>query len=281
MLSVLWCKNVIAYSSDDDGVGDGIECLQEYLKQKEDSKIESTSTVTKTSSRCGLITSSSLKLMGLTIGSQITSTMPDDALCLIDELRTREITDIFLKLLVIQKSELSESEMKTRMNKTGTVLENELVQAALNCDTDQKKIVEIFHKYLRNKISRNLTYSAFVHNYCFAKYAVDVGLFPLENIEINSYGIANNVNCGTIIREEREREEQRLRTKYMRKTQTDLECIVEEYKIRHIFDVHISLLVLRYLDFPRDIEEKLITKFRAHCWTSMRCGKYVVVNFCE
>lgn len=283
LLSVLWCNNVTAYSSDDGG--SGIECLQDYRKEK--LEIDSTSTVTERSSRCRFIITSSLKLVTSAIENQIASSMADDAGCLINEFRYKRIADLIVMMSLIKKRELSkelselrENKTETRMDKVEAAFDDELVQVAFKCDVDQKKFIEIFYKYLRTEVPRNVTHSAFVHNYCFAKYVVDNELFPLENIEINPYGIGSNVNCGAIIREEREREEQRLRTKYMRSTQTELECIEEEYRIRHIFDIHISLLVLRYFDLPRDIEDELTIKFKSHCWTAVRCGKYSYVNFC-
>lgn len=168
---------------------------------------------------------------------------------------------------------MSESHSNSETYKTRYELKEDLVKVALKCDADVEKFIDIFSDFLGIK---NVTLSALEHNYCFAKYAADNELLPLENIELNPNRISTiNIDCGGIIKEERERFEKEL-VKTINASPSEIKCISEEYRNKNIFDAQISSLVLTYLDFPKEIKEaataKLKDKLTQIFWIGFLCA---------
>lgn len=185
-----------------------------------------------------------LKVLNALIQSKITETLPDDAVCLIKEFKNQEISDVLVKLRIIKKSKLSDDEIRIETNQTSEELKNDLTIVAFKCETDQHKFLEIFKEYFGIKSPRKVTLSALEHYYCFAKYASDNDVLPLKNVDLNPYGIVTeDINCDAIISEERAVQEEKLR-------------VVEEFRSKKLYDADIGAEVFKYLDFPKDIEEK-------------------------
>lgn len=263
IVTVFSCNKVTAESSADDSDTITRECLEEYLEQK--GNIKGDIPTKEWSFRCRTIAATALRILNKSIESQINSTMHgSDAACLIKQFKNLQILDLLVKLEVIEQSKLSETEMDTRTDETQTELRNDLANAALKCETDQEKFVEIFDGYLGIKSPRNVTLSALEHNYCFAKFAADNHLLPMEKIDLNPNGIVtDNVNCDAIINAEREQDKADYRNKLKDLKENVIDCILEEYRKGQYFQSHISELVVRFLEFPKDIEDAETEKLKS------------------
>ncbi len=196
-ITFLLCYQVTAKTSDSDDGDSGTECLKKYLQQKGKLEIESTAPV-ELGLRCRFLTTAALRILSATIESRITSGFPSEAECLNKEFKNQDVADVIVKMEVIKKSELNEHEKQTRSDDAKTELKNDLGNVATTCGTDPNKFIESFNPYLGIKSPLNVTLPSLEHNYCFAKYVADNQLLPLDNIELNPYGIATYVAYVTV-----------------------------------------------------------------------------------
>lgn len=239
----------------------GTKCMQEYLRRK--GKLEIETPTHQWDLSCRFITTSVLSILSSTIDSKITSSFPDNAKCLFNEYRNREISDVIVKLDVIRKSELSEYEKQFQSNDTRNELRNELMNVALSCETDPSEFLVAFNVYLGIKSPRNTTQSSLEHNYCFAKYVADNKLLPLDNVELNPFGLTTvGLDCDAIISEQQQREEDDIRKILKPVSPSLVECNIKQYREEKIFQASIKAKVLRFLDFPADVQEAEIKKLK-------------------
>lgn len=267
LAAILFCFEVSADSLDDEGH----ECLKEYLKQK--GKIESDVSVPQSSVICRFAVATALGFTQEAVEIKIKNHVPDSAECLIKEFNNNQTLDLVMKIQFIRKSKLSESQIKVQLDESASELREDLRNIALQCDTDGNTFIEAFNDFLGIK---NVTLSALQHNYCLATYAAKKKLLPLENVELNPKGIeTTNVNCDAIIQEEHERVEKDIRLQLGDKPNV-VNCIMEEFKNKNFYDDEIRLLVLNYLEFPKEIKEAEAVKTREYLsatyWAGFRCG---------
>jgi len=233
-----------SFSSD----GDGTECLEAYLQQKGKLSIDFP---LKPSSffYCRFVTSITLRVVESLIEDNIKEAIPNDADCLIREFKNQESLDYVVKLSVIEDSNLSETDINTQTNATRNQLKHDLKKTALQCETDEQKFITIFNDFLGIK---NETLAALHHNYCFAKYAADKELLPLEDIELNPNGIiTTHIDCNSIIKKERRKHERNAREKSKERRPKSSNCIMEAYRRKNVFDAYIKLQVIEYVEFPK------------------------------
>jgi len=248
------CINIKAASSSDP---DGVECLEAYLQHKgklaDDFPIRQPSLV-----YCRFVTSITLRVVQSLIEGTIQEDLPNDADCLIREFKNQESLDLIVKLGVIEDSNLSESDIKTQTNETRSELRQDLIKIELQCETDENKFIAIFNDFLGIK---NETLAALHHNYCFAKYAADNELLPLKDIELNPNGIVTtHLDCNALIRKERRKHERNAREKVKQSNPKSLNCVMEAYRNQIVFNTHVVLNVIDYVEFPKETKDEEINK---------------------
>lgn len=265
----LSCTFVTAKDSSDE---DGQACLETYLQQK--GKLGINFPVRQSSLfLCRFVTPITLRVVESLIENQIKEEIPNDADCLIREFKNKESLDILIKLNVIEESNLSESEIKTQTNVTRNELRQDLIKTATQCETNEVDFIAIFNEFLGIK---NETLSALEHKYCFAKYAADNELLPLQNIDLNPNGIVTTyIDCKAIIKKERRQHERNAREKVKARNPEAANCVMEAYNTKNVFNTYIIMSVLDYVELPKetkDVESNLVTdKFADFAGAVMVC----------
>lgn len=263
----LVCSNVKADDDDDESQ----VCLETYLRQK--GKLGSDFPARQPSPLCIFITPISLKIFEAVVENQIRDKISNNTDCLIREFKNQESLDLIVKLGVIEDSELSESKMRIQKSLTRNELRQDLIKIALQCETDENSFIPVFNEYFGIK---NVTLSAMEHNYCFAKYAADHELLPLENVDINPNGIdTTHIKCKAIIRKEHRRQESRVRDRLKEKKRKTKNCVMEAYRNNNIFEYGIMSQVLEYLEFSKEIKDaeanKIAEKIADYSVTIFTC----------
>jgi len=244
------CLNVAA-DSDDDEID---ACIENYLKQK--GKLARNFPVVPVTStvKCRFASIFTVTLVRRIIVHLINAKHPNDATCLASEFENHETTDLIVKLNVIDDSKLlSENEMQTQTNETRMELKHDLIKIAIQCGTEITEFIATFNEFLGIK---NVTLSAQQHNYCFAKYAADNGLLPLQNVDLNPYGIqTTHIDCPSIMRKERRAVEQTLRSKTKENMPDRVSCVINAYRNKKIFDTSIASKVLEYVELSKEVKK--------------------------
>jgi len=249
-----FCFNVTLASSSDD---DGVECLGTYLHQK--GKLSADFPIRESGTQsppiyCRFVTAITLRVVQSLIESSIQEVLPKDADCLKSEFKNQETLDVIVKLSVIEDSNLSENDINTQTNVTRDELKQDLIKIALQCETDEKKFIEIFNSFLGIK---NETLAALHHNYCFAKYAADNELLPLNGIELNSNGIVTSrLDCNAIIKKERRKHERNAREKVKANNPKSLNCVMDAYVNQNVFNIYVVMNVIDYVEFPKETKDE-------------------------
>lgn len=254
--AVIICEKSTTSSSTDD-ITDAVHCFKSYLQDKGKLPYDDPSELDAYDIQCRFRATNAITGLLGDIEEIVKSENPCHSKCLFDEFKNEEIVDVIVKLAVVQRSELSKTEMKTQIYESRIQLKNHLINIANECDTEPGDFVKIFNEYLGIKEPRNVTLSAVEHNYCFAQYAAANDFLPLDNIELNPFGIeALDVDCDTIIQEEQDRVKDIIHKQLTEiLSPKSVACAESEYEKANYFQVHITTQVLKYLDFPPDVEE--------------------------
>lgn len=189
-----------------------------------------------------------MSVLKISLDNKLRKENSNNADCLVNEFKNQETLDLLVKLNVLEKSELKENEMKNQMNETKNELKRDFGKIAVQCQIDESKFVSTFNCYLGIK---NVTLEASEHNYCFAKFAADNNLLPLENIELNPNAIEiASINCDEIIEKERRMKEDELLNTLYRHPKTT-QCVLNAYRRENLFGSEIAAKVLNNLEFPK------------------------------
>lgn len=243
------CLNATADNDDDETNG----CLERYLMRKGKLPSDHPAKAAGSTFICSFTTEITVTLLKSVFTTLIESSFQNGADCLKREFENNEITDLIMKLNLIEESQLGESEQKIQINQTRNELRQDLTKIAVQCETNEKKFVEIFNEQLGIK---NETLSALEHNYCFAKYAAENELLPLKGVNLNPNDILTTyIDCEAIIRKERRKQEHDVRQAAKQNMGDSVNCAMNLYNEQNLFNTGIVSRVLEYVELPKETKD--------------------------
>lgn len=177
---------------------------------------------------------------------------PNNAECLKKEFRNAEISDLFIKLTVVEESQSSKSDKETAMSETRSEIKQNLIEVARLCEANANALIEIF----RHKLGMiNLTKTD--EDYCLAKYVADKELLPLEGVNLDPYGnVTANVDCDAVALNQVHRVTQPKNYNLA----NPIECVVESYRRNNAYDALIVFGVLKRFEQQIPITEAKINE---------------------
>lgn len=184
--------------------------------------------------------------------SQLKIGFPKSATCLTYEFEKRELVDLLLKILIIERSTiLDERTRKKQLKQIKNAFKSELEKIAELCEVDNKSLMKMYSSRLGVKRESTKTQN---NRYCLIKYAVDQHVFKLE-VKVNRYHIdPNTFDCDRVIGLELNKRESFLKYQLDESPfeKEEVDCIIQAYKNESGFDSRIALKVLDYLDVNDD-----------------------------
>lgn len=251
----------------------GEACITQYLKAKGKLNADFQSSGSP-SSHCRLIIPLAVQMIKTNINDRVKKEIPNESDCLTEELDNQGTIDYLLKISVIGNNKLlSEIGRQTQLEETRSQFKADLENIAIQCETDDKNFINIFHDNLGIK---NETLEAFQHQYCLTKYAMDNKFLELDNVEMNPHHIdLESVNCDYIVDVEKSKNEKELSDKLSSTPAggRSSDCILKAFRSNKVFGWNVSLQVLNYLDVARETKEREMNRI------GEKIGEYVLSSF--
>jgi hypothetical protein len=235
---------------------EGEACLVQYLKSKEKISADFPSTLQTASSHCDLTVQIAQRVLRQQFVDKIKENIPNQSQCLLDGFDEKEILDDVFKVSVISESKtLGENNIKTQLEAARSDLKEQLEKIEVQCNTVDKTFTNTFNEILGIK---NETLAVSQYEYCISKYTADNGILPLKNVELNPRHIdVENLDCDAIIDKDRRKTIKEIREKMTATPNGNMyiDCILNAYNNKNIYDSSLALKVLYILELPKETKE--------------------------
>lgn len=219
-------------------------CLVQHLKVK--GKLSNDfQSVIEPAENCVDRMSILLEDMRLSIENDINKNMSHDSKCLLGAMENRDTFLDFTMIFVLRLNKLmNENDLEIQLEKTRSQLRQDLESIATECKADHTNFVKLFHKNLG---IRNETLEVLEYEHCITKFCVDNRFLEFGNYVMNPNNITTeNINCTSILAEDRKKAEQEFADEYITTTEAKeaKDCMMQLYRTEQQYEWFIAVKVL-------------------------------------